>query len=276
MLRCRYQLADWRIRPLPAELVEYARMDTHYLLYIWRRMKAELLEAGAGQPTLLLSVFEQSRQICGQTYKKEVVDDTSHMRLYVRSKKSFNSQQMAALQLLYKWRDEQARQLDESTMYLLPNHMLLSLAETLPREVQGVNACCSPMPPFVKQNLITIHRMILSCRELPLEPQLYQMPASIRNMQNTTHHSLAACNLHDLSHMPDFSCTIGAAAVPDASKYPQHAEHDAPLASRLQPARPLTHARLQMPASIRNMQNTTHHSLAACNLHDLSHMPDFR
>lgn len=62
---CRYQLADWRIRPLPDELMLYARMDTHYLLYIWRKMKEELLEANAGQPRLLLSVFEQSRQICG-------------------------------------------------------------------------------------------------------------------------------------------------------------------------------------------------------------------
>lgn len=32
-----YQLADWRIRPLPAELLKYAREDTHYLLYIYDR-----------------------------------------------------------------------------------------------------------------------------------------------------------------------------------------------------------------------------------------------
>lgn len=30
----RYQLADWRLRPLPADMLHYARMDTHYLLYI--------------------------------------------------------------------------------------------------------------------------------------------------------------------------------------------------------------------------------------------------
>ncbi|CAK1588540.1 unnamed protein product [Parnassius mnemosyne] len=201
----RYQLADWRIRPLPDELVKYARMDTHYLLYIWRRMKNELLEAASGQPHLLLSVFEQSRQICGVTYNKEVVHDNSHLGLYVRSKKSFNSRQMAALKLLYKWRDSQARVLDESTTYLLPNHMLLSLAEALPREVQGVNACCSPMPPFVKQNLIAIHRMLLSCRELPMEPQLFQMPQSISSMVNVAHHPLISYNVHDLTHYPEFS-----------------------------------------------------------------------
>ncbi|CAH0715973.1 unnamed protein product, partial [Brenthis ino] len=195
----KYQLADWRIRPLPDELVQYARMDTHYLLYIWRRMKGELLDAGEH---ILLSVFEQSRQICGATYNKQVITETSHMPLYVRSKKSFNSRQMAALRLLYRWRDAQARELDESTTYLLPNHMVLALAETLPREVQGVAACCSPAPPFLRQHLVAVHRMLLSCRELPLEPQLYQMPSSVVTM--APQQRVLTYNVHDLSHFPEY------------------------------------------------------------------------
>ncbi|XP_075990804.1 exosome component Rrp6 [Anticarsia gemmatalis] len=197
----KYQLADWRMRPLPDELIQYARMDTHYLLYIWKQMKAELLSNAGSQHHLLLSVFEHSRQLCEATYNKEVITETSHMPLYLRFKKSFNSRQMAALKMLYKWRDTQARMLDESTQYLLPNHMLLSLAETLPREMQGVNAVCSPMPPFVKQNLITIHRMILSCRELPNEPLLYQMPTSVRQMMQPT--MRLSYDIHDI--LPEHS-----------------------------------------------------------------------
>ncbi|RVE50713.1 hypothetical protein evm_004623 [Chilo suppressalis] len=197
----KFQLADWRIRPLPSELVSYARGDTHYLLYVARRMRAELAKLGHRQ---LLAVYEQSRHICLQTYNKEVVRADSHMPLYVRSRKSFNSRQLAALKLLYTWRDQHARELDESTTYLLPNHMLLSLAESLPRDVQGVAACCSPTPPFVKQHLVAIHRMLLSCRELPLEPQLFQMPASISAM----HAPAPTLHLHDLAHLPDMGCEI--------------------------------------------------------------------
>lgn len=51
------------MRPLPAELIKYARMDTHYLLYIWRQMKIELTKDE--QTHQLLNVFENSRQICG-------------------------------------------------------------------------------------------------------------------------------------------------------------------------------------------------------------------
>ncbi|XP_041986609.1 exosome component 10 isoform X2 [Aricia agestis] len=199
----KYQLADWRIRPLPEELIKYARMDTHYLIYIWRQMKAQLLESGSDDPHLLLSVFEESRAISGVTYKKNELTDTSHLELYVRSQKNFNSRQMAALRLMYKWRDAQARSLDESTGYLLPNHMLITLAETLPREMQNVSTCCQPMPPFVRQNLNTIHKMILSCREMPLEPQLYEMPSSISTMLNVG--PMPVENLHDLSQLPETS-----------------------------------------------------------------------
>jgi len=37
----RYQLADWRIRPLPEEMLLYARMDTHYLLYMYDLLKVD-------------------------------------------------------------------------------------------------------------------------------------------------------------------------------------------------------------------------------------------
>jgi exosome complex exonuclease RRP6 len=42
----KYQLADWRMRPIPADMLKYAREDTHYLLHIYDRMRIELLERG--------------------------------------------------------------------------------------------------------------------------------------------------------------------------------------------------------------------------------------
>lgn len=37
---------DWRVRPLPADMLKYARMDTHYLLYIADIMRQRLIAAG--------------------------------------------------------------------------------------------------------------------------------------------------------------------------------------------------------------------------------------
>jgi exosome complex exonuclease RRP6 len=43
----KYQLADWRTRPLSDEMIKYAREDTHFLLYIYDCMRKELIEKGA-------------------------------------------------------------------------------------------------------------------------------------------------------------------------------------------------------------------------------------
>ena len=39
----KYQLADWRIRPLSEEMLKYAREDTHYLLYVYDMLRLELI-----------------------------------------------------------------------------------------------------------------------------------------------------------------------------------------------------------------------------------------
>jgi len=38
----------------------------------------------------------------------------------------------------------------------------------LPREMQGILACCNPIPPLVKQNLHEIHEIVLKAREQPM------------------------------------------------------------------------------------------------------------
>lgn len=50
MMPCRYQLADWRVRPLPPDMLHYARCDTHFLLAVSDLLKKELLAAGSRVP----------------------------------------------------------------------------------------------------------------------------------------------------------------------------------------------------------------------------------
>ena len=60
------------------------------------------------------------------------------------------------------------REEDESPAFVLPNHMLLKIATEVPREMQGILACCNPVPPLVKQNLGLLHTIILNARERQL------------------------------------------------------------------------------------------------------------
>ncbi|XP_014796990.1 PREDICTED: exosome component 10 [Calidris pugnax] len=163
-----YQLADWRIRPLPEEMIRYAREDTHYLLYIYDKVREALWERGNEQPTQLQVVWQRSRDICLKKYIKPLFSDESYLELYRRQKKHLNTQQLAAFRLLFAWRDKMARQEDESTGYVLPNHMLLKIAEELPKEPQGIIACCNPVPPLVRQQINELHLLIQQAREMPL------------------------------------------------------------------------------------------------------------
>jgi len=41
---------------------------------------------------------------------------------------------------------------DESYRYVMPNHMLLHIAEAMPSTVPALLACCNPVPPLVRIN----------------------------------------------------------------------------------------------------------------------------
>uniref|UniRef100_A0A672IE22 Exosome complex component 10 n=1 Tax=Salarias fasciatus TaxID=181472 RepID=A0A672IE22_SALFA len=164
----RYQLADWRIRPLPDEMVQYARSDTHYLLYIYDCVRVQLLDFNHGQPGLLQSVWNKSKDVSLKKYVKPIFTEESYLELQRKQKKSLNTQQLTAFRLLFAWRDKLARQEDESTGYVLPTHMMSKISEELPKEPQGIIACCNPVPPLVRQQVNELHLLVQQAREMPL------------------------------------------------------------------------------------------------------------
>uniref|UniRef100_A0A8C5DBL5 Exosome complex component 10 n=1 Tax=Gouania willdenowi TaxID=441366 RepID=A0A8C5DBL5_GOUWI len=181
----RYQLADWRIRPLPDEMVQYARADTHFLLYIYDTMRAQLLEFGHGQPGLLQSVWNRSKEISLKKYVKPIFTEESYLELQKKQKKFFNTQQLTTFRLLFAWRDKLARQEDESTGYVLPTHMMSKIAEELPKEPQGIIACCNPVPPLVRQQVNELHLLVQEAREMPLLKESTNIRGQKREKSNS-------------------------------------------------------------------------------------------
>ncbi|KAJ1795947.1 exosome nuclease subunit [Coemansia sp. RSA 2399] len=191
----KYQLADWRIRPLPTEMMTYARADTHFLLYVYDRLRNELLSRGAAlvghdvgtpgsaafgrlagidivesaeQPVEL--TLQRSAQTSLRTYSKDVYDADSGLgavgwaTLLRKWKNPFGPAQAAVYRKLHEWRDSCARDEDESTRYVLPNHMLFVVAEKMPSEVPALLALCRPTPPLVRLNATDIVRLITQTR----------------------------------------------------------------------------------------------------------------
>jgi len=198
-----YQLADWRIRPLPKEMVFYARQDTRYLIYLYTRLKNELISKGNAESNLLHACLHQSNDICKKRFLKPVVLEDSHLELVRKARANMNNKQLFSLKEIYSWRDKMARVEDESVHFVLPNHMMLKISSELPREMQGIMACCNPVPPMVRQNLGALHSIILAARDkqlLTVDPALISSP-SLSEMADFTNNLLQSPL--DLSHLED-------------------------------------------------------------------------
>jgi len=198
-----FQLADWRIRPIPEEMINYAREDTHYLHYVYLKLKSDLVAKGVGD-NLLVATWANSRQTCLKKYRIPDIRPDSHMDLYHKSRMPFDGRQLFALKELFAWRDKVARERDESLGFVLPKHMMLHIAKVLPREMQGILACCSPIPPLVREHLLTLHNIVLRAREMPLlttknegEPLVAPKPILLADTEDPLY-----C-VHDLAFMQD-------------------------------------------------------------------------
>lgn len=158
-----YQNADWRLRPLPHEMLRYAREDTHYLLYIYDLMRIRLLSECTdpeNSKMLLLEVYKRSYDLCIQLYEKELLTDTSYLYIYGVQAANLNAQQLSIVSGLCEWRDAIARAEDESTGYILPNKVLLEIAKQMPLTTSKLRPLVKSKHPYVERNLGSVVNII--------------------------------------------------------------------------------------------------------------------
>ncbi|KAL6575192.1 hypothetical protein OROMI_012477 [Orobanche minor] len=158
-----YQNADWRIRPLPHEMIKYAREDTHYLLYIYDLMRIRLLSLSADSESSdppLIEVYKRSYDICTQLYEKELLTENSYLHIYGVQTAELNAQQLAVVSGLYEWRDVVARAEDESTGFVLPNRTLIEIAKQMPLRTDQLRRVLKSKHPYIERNLGSVVSII--------------------------------------------------------------------------------------------------------------------
>jgi exosome complex exonuclease RRP6 len=100
-----FQLADWRIRPLTPEMVKYARRDTHFLLFIFDRLRQDIIkearEHGRDPEADLLHVFETSKEVSLLQYKKPSTFSRQYHTIYGTQSNIWGSGRLDLLQQLW-------------------------------------------------------------------------------------------------------------------------------------------------------------------------------
>ncbi|KAL2135181.1 hypothetical protein VTI74DRAFT_9498 [Chaetomium olivicolor] len=141
----KYQLADWRIRPLPKEMFYYARADTHYLLYIYDMLRNELVELKNrpdGDP--MDRVIRKSKEVSLQRYESPFFDpetgagNRGWFNTLLKSPSLYNGEQFAVYKAVHKWRDDLARREDESPPFIMTQQVLSDIARILPTDPKAL------------------------------------------------------------------------------------------------------------------------------------------
>lgn len=130
-LEKRYQRANWGQRPLPEHLLNYASLDSHYLLALRNRLHAEL---SANQ--LLPLANEDFRRLCQVNGVNGQNKSQDFWR--INGSHDLHPQKAAVLRELCKYRDQIARAMDRPLFKVFNDNTLLMLAEKCPAHLNGL------------------------------------------------------------------------------------------------------------------------------------------
>ncbi|KAL3466664.1 ribonuclease H-like domain-containing protein [Aspergillus heterothallicus] len=166
----KYQMADWRIRPLPSGMFDYARSDTHYLLYIYDNIRNELLENSTPEENYVDYVQEKSKTEALQRYERPVYDAVTGQGaggwydLMVRNPAVFSKEQFAVFRAVHEWRDQVAREEDEGVQCVFPKHVLFRVAQVMPLDLGTLFRTLSPMTPITKERAPVLLEIIKNAK----------------------------------------------------------------------------------------------------------------
>lgn len=120
----KHQRADWSMRPLSADMLEYAAQDTMYLLELRDRMRDELERANR-----IAWAREEFARLEGTKWADE---DSASSFLRVKGARDLTRRELAVLRELVPWRDDLAREMDRATFRVIGNEQLLEIARVQP------------------------------------------------------------------------------------------------------------------------------------------------
>ena len=127
----KYQRADWAMRPLPPEMLEYAAADTRHLAPL-----ADILRARLEEKERLAWAREEFRWLERTASKREHPDPDPATNL--KKAHLLAPRALQRLRALWTWRDEIARRKDRAPFRVAGDDVLLKLAESPPRSIRDL------------------------------------------------------------------------------------------------------------------------------------------
>ena len=128
----RLQRANWGLRPLPGNLLSYARLDTHYLIALRDRLYGELAQSGR-----LPLAEEDFRRLCQVNGRKDENGPQDWWR--INGAHDLPAQNAAVLMELCHYREDEARAADRQLFKVIGDKTLVAIAANCPKNEEQLS-----------------------------------------------------------------------------------------------------------------------------------------
>lgn len=159
---------DWLSRPLSEIQLQYACADVWYLLTIYHKLAEDLAKT-----LWQTAVVEECATLLA---KRQIVEDPNKAYKEISNAWQLNQQELAILQILAKWRIEEAEKRDLALNFIIKEQSLLQIAKLQPKHT-------SILLEFMHPNEVRIHgKKILWLVELGKQILPENYPPVIRRL----------------------------------------------------------------------------------------------
>lgn len=128
----KHQRADWSMRPLTADMLDYAAQDTRHLLGLRDKLYQQLVSKGRWH-------WAQEEFVRAETTRWDP-DQAENSFLRMKGARDLTRRELVRLRELVKWRDAIASELDRATFRVAGNDTLLDLARLAPSSREALFA----------------------------------------------------------------------------------------------------------------------------------------
>ncbi|HWO88914.1 MAG TPA: HRDC domain-containing protein [Gemmatimonadales bacterium] len=165
----KFQRADWSRRPLTAEMLDYAAMDTKHLPELRDHLRERLAAAGR-----LEWAEEEFARLENLRWSPLPANGDSYLR--IKGARLLSRRALAVLRELAHWRDGVAADLDRASFRVMSNEVMLELAARPVRSIPELRAMRGISARLVDQRgeqlIAAIERgLAVSDKELPRFPR---------------------------------------------------------------------------------------------------------
>jgi len=164
-----FQKANWGKRPLPSAMLNYARLDTHYLFQLRDQLVHQLC-----QKDLFDLAHEDFRRLC----MVEPNHKDTPLYAQVSGYQKLNEQQLRMLEELSQYRDQQAHKLNRPHFKVIGNATLLAIAQAMPKRSKELSRIPGVSPKLFERHAQGILQAVRNgLSKPPIQPRFHKKPS---------------------------------------------------------------------------------------------------